>query len=85
MKIKTDDASCDTKPVVYFDITLNVDKRVEWLATDENGEVYGYWHDVPEYHDDEWDNGYDYGVTDVICCVDLEGMDWKETLMEIKQ
>jgi len=69
------------KKINYFGIELYIYHEVEYLTTDQDGEVTAhydkpvcchelyYWHSENEWH---------------ICNVDLEGMDWKETLMELK-
>jgi len=69
-----------TKNIRYFGIDMTVRESVKFLATDEDGEVYGFdmkpttkatfWH-VSEY-------AYDF-----VADVDLEGMDWKDTLVEL--
>jgi hypothetical protein len=47
------------------------------------GEVYGS-KDEPELdHQNGWLYDY-YAFSDYIASVDLEGMDWKDTLMEVE-
>jgi hypothetical protein len=69
------------KTVNYFGIYLIVPDEKGWLTTDSDGSVY--WYDTKPVKDGyEW--GGDYGSMIFICKVDLEGMDWKNSLMEVK-
>jgi hypothetical protein len=71
-----------TKGVLYFGITLRVPFGVKYLATDESGELYGYpvcptvVEGLEMWEAPERSEYYPIGE------VDLEGLDWRETLRE---
>lgn len=70
------------KKVNYFGLELVVEKEAKFLATDENGGVYSFTKETEINKDNEsvW-----YGKgTEWIAEVDLEGLDWRETLVELK-
>lgn len=64
------------KTIKYFGIVISVPEEVLYVAVDEDGEVYGY-EIEPHYNIHSWDAYYNNHFLGV---VDLEGMDWKETL-----
>jgi hypothetical protein len=71
------------KAVDYFGVALHVDVLCHTLATDSNGHVYAY-------SDFDLKPTKRYGYWDIcgkatyhIATVDLEGMDWRDTLMSI--
>ena len=69
----------DTKKVNYFGIDLVVPRWTKYLATDKNGEITAY-NSKPKLDKTSWVFvGRFCFVTDV----DLEGQDWRETLMEV--
>lgn len=78
------------KTVKYFDIELNVPFDTRYLATDGDGEVYAFrvgWKN-PIADTSYWDfcKGLYVELYDeptLVAEVDLQGMDWKETLQEI--
>lgn len=71
------------KRVEYFGIPLTIYDDIRWLATDENGSLYGYdW--KPILSDDEWLPRNSASNAFYIGNADLEGMDWEKTLLEIK-
>ncbi len=65
----------------YFGIELYVYHEMEFIATDSDGEVRAH------YDEPTTDQSIFWGSRSCshVCNVDLEGMDWKETLMEIKR
>lgn len=69
------------KTVNYFGIDLIVPDEYGFLATDKGGSVYWY-EERPEFDKSQWDT--DASVGSFLCGVDLEGMDWRESLMEVK-
>jgi hypothetical protein len=70
------------KTVSYFGIDLIVADYIKFIVTNSRGEVYGS-KDEPELdHQNGWLYDY-YAFSDYIASVDLEGMDWKDTLMEV--
>lgn len=68
-----------TKTVDYFGLQLTVPLFINFIATDSDGEVYGY--ENKPYDDVYWepdgDNDLDYYI---IATVNLHGLDWRETL-----
>ena len=71
------------KVVTYFGVQLSIPIWVEWLVTNEDGEVYGCL-SVPHQH--PYANYWDTAKNELayrICDVDLEGMDWKKTLQYV--
>ena len=66
--------------VNYFGIDIYI--TMPWVATDEDGDISCFL-EKPEHEKDYW-----YSVIPMDCMansitkVDLEGMDWKETLRE---
>ncbi|WGL97381.1 hypothetical protein QE177_09115 [Arsenophonus sp. aPb] len=73
----------ETKQVDYFGIELTVDADINFLATDDDGFVYGYIF-KPEYTrvPKVWGSKGVY-VTGPVAKVDLGDKDWKETLVEV--
>ena len=71
---------CGYKTVQYFEHTLKVPDNVLCLATDENGELYGYCEDVPIDYRSSWSNDsckYTYFGK-----ITYTG-DWKQSLQEV--
>lgn len=67
------------KTVDYFGLSLDVPYYIDFIATDSDGEIYGYKDepDIDSYwepSDGEGQDWYKIGV------VNLHGLDWKETL-----
>lgn len=68
-----------TKTVDYFGLQLTVPLFINFIATDSDGEVYGY--EIKPSDDVYWEpngnNDLDYYI---IATVNLHGLDWRETL-----
>ena len=74
-----------TKKVEYFGLGICVPIWVSYIATDEDGDVYGLSHE-PSIYKDFWrrDDSDFYNSMEVcVAEVDLEGLDWKDTLVEL--
>ncbi|HGJ5855687.1 MAG TPA: hypothetical protein ACHBZ9_15450 [Arsenophonus nasoniae] len=73
----------ETKQVNYFGIELTVDADINFLATDQDGYVYGYYC-KPIFVDKNgiWVPKQDF-MTHPVAKVDLGDKDWKETLVEV--
>lgn len=72
-----------TKTVDYFGIQLNVINSHKTIATDANGWVHSY-EDSPKLEGFCWlseNDKYSFGTP--VAVVDLDGLDWRETLKEI--
>lgn len=68
------------KEVMYFGVKLTTPQR-GWLATDKDGELS--WYEFkPIKSSSFWES--EFGGFAEICTVHLDGMDWKDTLMEIE-
>jgi hypothetical protein len=75
-------AGNDYKEVNYFGVKLAVDSNIRWLTTTAKGEVIASF-DKPDL---DLDCGWLYSweaFSTSIAVVDLEGMDWKDTLVEV--
>lgn len=73
------------KTVDYFGIQLNVSQDTKYLVTTSEGHVIAS-EQKPEFDDKSgwgWCYDWDEWITK-IAKVDLEGMDWKDTLMEVE-
>ena len=70
-----------TRKVEYFGLTLTVPNDCEYIATDKSGKVYAYTN-RPEDRHSTWATYADYVY---IADVDLEGMDWRDTLQKVPQ
>jgi hypothetical protein len=71
-----------SKTVDYFGLKLIVDKDTNYLTTSPEGSVIASF-GVPEL-DPTLGWMYDWGTyTTVVAEVDLEGVDWKDTLVEV--
>ena len=71
---------CGYKTVQYFEHTLKVPDNVSWLATDEDGDLYGYCGDIPEAYRSTWSNNscqYTY-----LGKIQYTG-DWEQSLEEV--
>lgn len=72
-----------TRTVEYFGLTLNITRKSGWISTDKTGEAWFSEHKPYLTLDCQFD--YFWRVTDtLIADVDLEDMDWKDTLREYK-
>ena len=76
-----------TKDVDFFGHILTVPNWVDYLAADSDGKVWGYEIHAPLMNRDnsKWepdDLFYDYQF-DEMADVDLEGMDWTQTLVKL--
>lgn len=75
-----------TKDVDFFGVTLTIPSRIDYLACDKDGRVWGYDTIPPEisHRFDRWlpadPETFEY---DEIAEVDLEGLDWTQTLKEV--
>jgi hypothetical protein len=69
------------KKVIYFGIELMVPDYTKYLAVDEDGRLHGYKGDVVYIGGIEFYGSYSDDF--FIGIVDLEGMNWKETLVEV--
>ena len=71
------------KQVNYHGINVIVPANTRWLATDSDGYLGAYSDQcfAPTLKNRVWDNDQEYIN---ICQVDLEGMDWRDSLMEVK-
>ena len=67
------------KEVDYHGLKLTVPERCKFIASDADGETWAYELNPKSFplHWGYIKNGYCIGA------LDLEGMDWKETLIEI--
>ncbi len=72
------------KKIDYFGVELTIDGRTNFVATDDDGEVYQYLirPNFDKYMGVWGSNNPNEVVR--LCAVDLDGMDWKETLMEVE-
>lgn len=69
------------KKVNYFGFDVIVPSNTRWLAVDRDSELCSHGSEKPIVGFCSWYNARD--EHNVICQVDLEGMDWKDTLMDI--
>lgn len=74
------------RTVDYFGIKLQVSEDVKFIATDEDGSVFTYTSEV-EPINQAWlrKNNGELSHASKIAEVDLEGMNWHETLLEITE
>lgn len=80
-----------TKTVSYYGITLQVPTDVKYLTTDEDGTVCGWGGSLPPetctgqpQGEGIWcESWMECGYLLEICSVDLEGVNWKNTLVEV--
>jgi len=71
------------KTVNYFGIQLVVSQDTKYLVTNSEGHVIAS-EQKPEFdYKNGWCYDWDEWITK-ITRVDLEGMDWKDTLMEVE-
>lgn len=87
MKIKTNYPMNNYKIVNYFGLDFTVNENTNYLAVDANGYLYSYQlknDNKPEVDNDSSMWVMEDGKYDFVCEVDLEGLDWKDTLVEIK-
>lgn len=76
MKIKL---SPKFKEIVYFGLNLVVYKTAKFIAIDKNGAVYSF-SEEPKQCIDCWIGKN----TDWVAEVNLEDLDWRETLIELE-
>ena len=69
------------KLVDYFGLPLIVETEVTHLATDENGSVFAYRSEPYRSHS-VWD--VLKGSGDYVCSVNLEGVAWLDSLLEVQ-
>jgi hypothetical protein len=72
----------EVKKVTYFGIKLNIPKGYRYVATDSDGRVYAFKH-KPNTGNSAW-----VCVTDnfsFVVDVELEGEDWRDTLVSYKK
>lgn len=64
--------------IKYFGLSLVIDAQSEFIATDKDGYVWSYTI-KPHKEEDHWFTMY--GRCQELCKVDLEGIDWEDTLV----
>lgn len=75
-----------TKAVEYFGLTINVPIDTRYLATDADGEVWSFeFAPTPETDMWNWWAAGSENTSDHVANVDLEGLDWRETLVELPE
>lgn len=67
------------KQVEYFGLTLYVPEWAKWIATDESGLVCSFIKKPTTL-----DTVFNSTAFECVCKVNLEGMDFRDTLMEVK-
>lgn len=67
------------KSVVYNGIELSVPFDTKYLAVDRDGQIFAY-NNEPSCGRGQW---YDCDCETVIARIDLEGADWRESLVEV--
>lgn len=70
-----------TKYVDYFGFGFSIPISIKYIATDGNGEIYGY--SEKPYLSDHW---FEFQTTNKFMELGkflLEGQDWRETLREV--
>lgn len=74
-----------TKEVDFFGHTLTVPNWVDYLAADSDGKVWGYevYEPVLNDHHTKWAPDMDEYLYEEMAEVDLEGMDWTQTLVKL--
>jgi hypothetical protein len=72
----------ELKPVTYFGINLLVPQWTKFIATDQDGLIYAYEGRPVTGLFYDWVNEYGDNA-EHIERADLEGMDWKQTLVEV--
>lgn len=75
-------AGNDFKVVDYFGVELTIDNKLRYLATTERGDVVASNSILTLDPSCGWLSEWE-DFTDIIAVVDLEGLDWKDTLMEV--
>lgn len=74
-----------SKEVSYFGITLHIPLTCNFVSTDKSGEVFA-WQDEPYLCANTYywgGNTWEENPYIWIAVVDLEGLDWTKTLVEI--
>lgn len=71
------------KQVNFHGIMVWVPETAKSVASDKNGDVWYYekQNPVPSIAYEAWGKG---GYCQQICTVDLEGMKWRDTLVEVE-
>lgn len=70
------------KTVNYFGIKLTIDVKLRYLATTERGDVVASNNTLLLDPSCGWLSEWE-DFTEIVAVVDLEGMDWKDTLVEV--
>ena len=68
----------NSKAVQYLGVDIHI--TMPFVAVDKDGQIHEY-EKEPRRHEVEWMPSSFYKP---VCEVDLEGLDWKETLREFK-
>ncbi len=85
MKLRSVDPFADRKDIIYFGIKFSVIRIHKYMATDKKGWVCTF-REKPNSTRDEWVCGPNvYYYRDYAGIVDLNGIDWKNTLKMIKE
>ena len=71
----------DATMVQYYGIDISI--TMPFLAVDETGALFEYENQPEILENEQWWNPRG-GASNYICKVDLEGVDWKETLAWVK-
>ncbi len=70
----------DSNEVDYHGIVVVVPNEFEFLATNKDGELFAY-QEAPVAKKIEW---YEHETRQYLGDVDLEGLNWKESRMEVR-
>jgi hypothetical protein len=70
----------EAKMVDFHGIELQAPVNAAFFAADNDGRVFSYTERPKRYFGGTWDGG---GDMHLIATVDLDGMDWRETLVEV--
>lgn len=65
--------------VIFHGLTLIIPSWAKYVAADTDGSVYAYDHKPVMVDDYEWRRVT--GTYTIICDVDLEGLDWRNSLV----
>lgn len=71
------------KTVDYFGVMLAVGDNIRYLATTKDGDVIAFDQKPARHMELGWLSACESFIVS-IAKVDLEGMDWKDTLMEVE-
>lgn len=75
----------DPRTVNFHGIDLEVDGRIKLIAADASGLIYGFKNMPITKKVTWWPQDQFEGVYQLLCKVDLQGMCWKDTLIEVEQ